>query len=133
MTLVATFVVMLVVNSVVLYLANAFVPEMVVLGTMSMSAAWAIVHSMGTLALVDTLALPFMYQLETWKGRALTSAEWMFQYFVVNFAVLYLITRFSDQFGLGVSSWFVVVVLAIVLDMVQGLAMMQLGKMQAQK
>jgi hypothetical protein len=90
----------------------------------------ALFYSMGALAVVDALALPFMYKLEEWKGRAMTSMEWMFQYFVLNFIVIYLLTRWSEVFGLGVSSWLVVVVFAAILDVAQGFAMVQWGNMQ---
>lgn len=85
---------------------------------------------MGTLALINILVIPFIREIERWKGRMLTPMEWMIKYFIVNFVGVWAITRFSEQFGLGVSSWFVVVILAVVLDLVQGAAMMQIGKMQ---
>lgn len=125
-----TFIVMLLVNVVVGYFANMFFPAQIVLGTFTISKLWALIYSMGALAVVDTLALPFMYKLEEWKGRALTSMEWMFQYFVLNFITIYLLTRWSELFGLGVSSWIVVVILAAALDLAQGLAMVQWGNMQ---
>jgi len=129
-TLVNTFLVMLAVNAAVAYLANLFFPNMVVLGTYSISKLWAVLYSMGALAVINTAALPFMYKLEEWKGRPLTSMEWMFQYFVLNFSAVYVLTRLSEVFGMGVSSWLVVAVFALVVDMAQGMAMMQYAKLQ---
>jgi hypothetical protein len=120
---------MLVIGSAVLYAGNMFFPEQIVLGTMSMDSNWAILHSMGTLALVLTFAMPFFQISESFLGRKLTPVDWMVGYFVVNFGALWAITRFSDQFGLGVASWMVIAALAFVLDMIQGFAMMQFGKM----
>lgn len=129
-TLAMTFVIMLAVNSAVVWLANMLLPTTVVLGTFNISKFWAILYSMGALSLVNTAAVPFMYKLEEWKGSVLTSMDWMFQYFVLNFMTVYVLTRVSEVFGLGVSSWLVVVILAAVLDFVQGIAMMQYSKVQ---
>lgn len=126
--MVKTYVMMLVVNSIVLYLANMFFPQNVVLGTRALSPWWAVFLSMGTLALVDTFAVPFARVVENLKGRMLTSQEWMTKYFLLNFLGVWLISRFSEQFGLGVSAWYVVVILALVLDFVQGMVMMQMKK-----
>lgn len=126
MVFVLSYVVLFGVNAVVLLLANAFFPENVVLGTYALSPRWSVFLSMGTLALLDTFAIPFARELERMKGRPLTTQEWMVKYFFLNFAGLWLITRFSEQFGVGVTSWGVVGLLAIVLDFVQGAAMMRL-------
>lgn len=126
--LVASFGVIYMVNAVVLYLANMYWPEHVVLGTMSMDSMWAILHSMTALALLDTFAIPVVHVAENMVGRMFSAIEWTAAYFVINAAGLYAITRFSDQFGLGVSAWWVILVLAVVLDFLQGIAMMQLQK-----
>lgn len=128
MILVTSYVVLFLVSSVVLHLANTFFPSQVVLGTMSMDRFWSILHSMGTLALITTFAIPFAHLLEQRLGRMLTSQEWMLKYFLVNFIGLWVITRFSDQFGLGIAHWYVAAILALGLDFVQGIAMMSLQK-----
>ncbi len=128
MTLVITYGVLLAVNAVVLYLANMFYPKQVVLGTHSLSLVWAILLSMGTLALINTFAIPFAHMIENRRGRMLSSKEWMIKYFFLDFFGLWVISHFSQQFGLGISMWYVSAVLAIVLDVVQGIAMMALQK-----
>lgn len=130
MMMVTSYFVLFAVNALIIYLANTYFPKNVVLGTASISLPWSIFHSMGTLALINILVIPFIREIEKWKGRMLTSMEWMVKYLVVNFVGVWVITRFSEQFGLGVSSWIVVLALAIVLDFVQGVAMMQIEKMQ---
>lgn len=130
MILVVTYLVLFGVNTGILYLAHRFFPESIVLGTHALSPVWALVHSMGALALIDTFAIPFLYEWEKMRGSLLASHEWMIAYLVLNFGGLWLISRFSEQFGLGVSSWYVVLALAIVLDVVQGIVMMQLEKMR---
>lgn len=124
--LVFTYVVLFIVNSIVVYLANRWYPQAVVLGTASITAGWALIHSMGTLALIATFAIPFMRWYEDMKGKMLTSKQWMIKYFILNFVGVWLIARFADNLGLGVSSWRVVAVLALVLDFAQGFAMMRL-------
>ena len=130
MVLVTSYFVLFAVNALVIYLANIYFPQYVVLGTFNINLPWSIFHSMGTLALINILVIPFIQEIEKWKGRMLTPMEWMIKYFVVNFVGVWVITRFSEQFGLGVSSWLVVLVLAVVLDLVQGVAMTQMGKVQ---
>ncbi len=128
MRLVNTFFVLFAVNSLVIFLANALFPQWIVLGTATFTQTWAIIHSMGLLALVDTFAIPFVREFETGWGEMLSSKGWMVVYFLVNFVGVWAITRFSEQFGLGVTSWMVVVGLALVFDFLQGAAMMWLSK-----
>jgi hypothetical protein len=128
MNLVATYVLLYIVNAVIIYGANMLFPKMVVLGNMSLTPFWGMFISMNALALIETLAMPFFYVLEKQLKRMLSPMEWMIGYFVLNFAGLWIISRFSGQLGLGVSSWLVVAGLAFVLDMVQGVAIMALNK-----
>ncbi len=130
MMLVATFFAGLVVNAIVIFLANLFFPYWVVLGTGTINVPWAIGHSMGVLALIGTLVLPFVREYEADRGKMLSSKEWMVIYFLINLVGLWVITRFPAQFGLGIRSWMVVVVLAVVLDLLQGVVMMQLEKLR---
>ena len=130
MMVVISFFTLLLVNSVVLYIAQMFFPKSIVLGTHALSFWWAVGMSMGKLALIGTLAIPFVHAYEIKRRKMLSSMEWMVVYFVLNFVGLWLITRFSEQFGLGVTSWMVIAGLALVLDVVQGAAMMTVGKMQ---
>lgn len=126
--LVVSFFVLFLVNSLVLWLANLVFPTHVVMGTASIPYAWVFFHSIGTLALVNTFAIPFINYAEGQRKTKYSPRDWLLMYFVLNFVVLYLITRLPDQFGFGVSSWLVVGILALVLDLAQGLAMMQLEK-----
>ena len=89
---------------------------------------WSIAHSLGALALIVTLIIPFVRKYEINREKMFNSAEWMLAYFLINLAGVWLIARFPDQFGLGISSWLVAVALAVVLDFVSGMAMMRLEK-----
>lgn len=123
-----SFIALMLTNVVVLMLANYFFPEAVVLGTYSISYWWALHHSMFKLTVINVFVMPLVTYYEWKKGVTFTPKQWMITYFVVNTIALYGITRFAETLGLGVSSWVVVVALAAVLDIVQGMVMMSLGK-----
>ena len=131
MMLVITYFVLFLVNSLVIYLANSFFPQQVVLGTQAFNTTWSIIHSMAVVALVNTFAIPFVRLWEKRRGKMLSSTEWMMAYFVVNLAGIWGVARFSEQFGLGIRSWMVAVVLALTLDFIQGIVMMQLEKIRS--
>ncbi|MBI5151300.1 MAG: hypothetical protein HZA34_01870 [Candidatus Pacebacteria bacterium] len=120
-------------NGLVISLANTWFPQYVVLGTVNISALWAVLLSAGVLALIGTLTMPFFQEYESRRGRMLSDKEWMVGYLVVNFVGVWLVARVSEIFGLGVTSWMVVLGLAAVLDLVQGFVMMGLEKYKTQK
>ncbi len=130
LVLVKSFLVMFVVNAFVVLLAHLVFPTYVALGTGSLSVVWALALSMGILSIVDTFTIPFVRVIENHRKRMFSTVEWMVAYFLINFGGLWLISRGAEQLGLGVQSWIVVLVLAVVLDMVQGMAMMKLEKMK---
>ncbi len=130
LVLVKSFLVMFVVNTVVVLLAHLVFPTYVVLGTGSLSVVWALALSMGILSIVDTFTIPFVRVFENYRKHMFSTVEWMVLYFVINFAGIWLISRGAEQLGLGVQSWIVVLVLAVVLDMAQGMAMMKLERMK---
>jgi len=126
--LVKTYFVLFIVNSLVIHLANLWFPQFVVLGTGHLTRTWAIILSMAELSLINTFAVPFIRQYEKKRGKMYTNQQWMIKYFLINFVGIWLIARFSDQLGMGISAWPVAAVLAIALDFVQGAAMMKLEK-----
>ena len=130
MLFVITYAVLLVVSSIVVYLASMWFPQNIVLGNAQLSKLGALFLSMNFLALFATFAVPFIREYERMKKRILTKNEWVLKYFALNFIGLWIIARFAEQLGLGLSSWVVVALLAIVLDIVQGFAMMQIEKMK---
>lgn len=132
MMLVLTFAALFVVNSLVIYLANNLFPGLVVLGTLAFTPVWAVIHSMLILTLVDTFAIPFVRLYEKSRRKMFSSKEWMVAYFFVNLVGVWGVARFSEQFGLGIKSWFVAAALAVVLDFLQGAVMMQLEKLRSQ-
>ena len=128
MTLVITYFVFFVINSLTVWLANVFFPDQVVLGTWHISRCWAIMLSMETLALINIFTIPFVKKYELKRGEAFSKNEWKIVYFLVNTVGVWLISRGSNQFGVGIKSWFVAVVLGLVLSVVQSMVMMQTKK-----
>lgn len=126
-----SFFTLYVVNALVLWIANMLFPQSVVLGTHSLSPMWAIVLSMSALALVGTLTIPLVHLYERSSGAMFSAAQWMILYFFENIAAFWLITRYSEQFGVGIVAWYWAVILALVWDVAQGVAMMSLEKLRA--
>ncbi|MEO8581414.1 MAG: hypothetical protein ABI425_02410 [Patescibacteria group bacterium] len=129
MTLVISTLVLFVTNVAVLFIAQSLFPKAIVLGTHALSYWWAVGMSMSKLAVIGAIVMPFVSKYEAARQRIFSPIEWSVLYLVVNVATLWVISRFSEQFGLGVSSWMVIVGLAVVLDVAQGMVMMVYGKM----
>jgi hypothetical protein len=124
-----SFIALFLTNALVLMFANSFFPQSLVLGTYSISYWWAIYHAMFKLSVVGTFVMPLVTYYEWKNGTIFTPGQWMITYFVVNFVVLWGVTRFSESLGFGVSSVYVLALFALVLDMAQGMVMMQMGKL----
>lgn len=120
----STFFVSLVLNSLVILVANVLFPAQVVLGNANSNLWWAVFHSMVMLSLIGTLAVPLFEWKQKMLGRVLTTKEWMIGYLAINFVGVWVITRFSEQFGLGISGWWVGLLLAVAFDFVQSKGMM---------
>ncbi len=130
MLFISSFGVIFFVNLVVIYLAHQWFPSFLVLGTMSLSSYWALFLVSSFIAMAATLALPLFHEWEAQRKSQLSTTEWMAGYFILNFVTVWLLTRVAEVFGMGVSSIVVVGVLALVLDFVQGMAMMGLNNQQ---
>ena len=129
MDLVLSTVVVFIVNVVVLFIAHMIAPNAYVLGTHSLSLWWAIKLSMGELALLCGLVMPFVGMIEQNRQKVFSPIEWSTLYLIVDVVGIWAISRFSEVYGLGVSSWMVVLPLAVALDVVQGMVMMFYGQM----
>ncbi|PWU23533.1 hypothetical protein C5B42_02690 [Candidatus Cerribacteria bacterium 'Amazon FNV 2010 28 9'] len=125
-----SFVIVAIVNALVIGLANIYFPKQVVLGTMSLTTLWAIILSASTISLLTLLVMPFLRVYEMNRKKMMSPIELMIAYFFVNVVSLWLVTRVSQVFGLGVSSFIIVLILGFILDMVQGIIMMQVDKMR---
>jgi len=119
------FVAFLIGHSLVIYLANRFFPMTVVLGNHVLSPTMAVLSSMVVFTLIAVGAIPVIEHLAESQRRRLSSFDWMTMFTFINAGGLWLVTRFAEQLGLGVSSWLAVVILALVMDVVQGLLVMK--------
>lgn len=122
------FLVWLLVQSAVLYLASWLFPAQIVLGTSSISAFEAVVYSMFVLTLIVVGALPILELFQRQRGRLFGTMDWALIYFFITTASLWLIGRFAVQLGLGLSSWMVAVGLGLALSLTQGVMAVRLGK-----
>jgi len=117
-----------IINSVTIVVANVIFPTLIVLGTANISFWWAVLHSMGKLALIRILAVPAIEYFQEKQGRAANRSSWKFELLAVNFVGLWVVSRFPEQFGLGLSSWWVALMLAVILNATQGWVMKMIYK-----
>ena len=104
---------------IVMFLANVFLPENVVLGNNIFSPGAALIYSMITFTLLSVGAVPVVEWVASNNKVQLTENMWMILYFFINFFALWIVARFAELLGLGISSWQIVAVLALILDVLQ--------------
>ena len=124
--MVKSFIAMFLVNVGVVFVANRFFPTFVVLGTHRLSPLMSLLTSMAVLSLIVTGAMPVIEWVKKEHKLKLKDKDWMIIYWLVNIVGLWVVSRFAETLGLGISSWVVAVVLAFFLDMAQGVVMMKL-------
>lgn len=119
------FVAWLIGHVLVVYLVSQFFPNNVVLGNHLVSPLMGLVYSMVVFTLIAVGALPIVEYVSEVQQKRLSTLDWMILYAVINTVGLWVVARFAEQLGLGLSSWMVAVSLGIVLDFVQGLLIMK--------
>lgn len=119
-----------VVSALAVGLANTWFPENVVLGTATLSRWAALLLSSGVLAWLMAMSIAIFTQIEVNQQRVLKPQEWAVGYFVLNLVAVWVIGRLANELGLGVSSWLVVAILALVLDVAQAFTMLTYGSVQ---
>ena len=110
-------------SGIAIYLASKWFPTKVVLGTRFITPLWAIFHSVGVLATIDVAMVPVIESWAKKNKKTLTDKDWMMEYFLINAAALWIIARFANNLGLGLSSWTVAIMLGIVVNFAQGFVM----------
>lgn len=101
------------------FLANVFLPKQVVLGNNIFSPGAALIYSAITYGLLSVGAVPVVEWLSEKKETRLTENKWMLVWLVVNFFAFWIVARFAELLGMGISSWRVVAVLALIMDVLQ--------------
>lgn len=125
-----SFVILFLTNILGIYFANLYYPKMIVLGTFGLTSFEALFLSAGTLAVINTLLIPLFHIYENSRKKILSSMEWMIGYALMNAGALWLISRIPTVFGLGILSWIQLGILALVLDLIQGVGMMGVEKVK---
>lgn len=128
LTLIYSYLTLLAVNMLIVYLASLLFPAHIVLGNFAHSPWWGLCLSMSKLTLISTIVIPLVYYHEWQRGKQYTPKEWMTIYLVVDVIAIWLIARFATHFGFGISHWYVALLLGAALDWGQGMGMMLLGK-----
>lgn len=108
----------------VVLLANLFFPQAVILGHHALSPFVGAVYAMATVALIAVGVMPVVEYLIKENNLKLTSTHWLLLYWVVNAGAVWLVGRFAEIVGMGISSWTVAVLIGLALDLVQGGLMM---------
>lgn len=126
--IVLSYLVLFACNVLAIYLANLLFPTSVVLGTFALTPFWSLMLAGTKLSLIGLLVM-LLVPYKEWKTKKdFSPMDWMKLYFAVNTLSVYFITRYAEIYGFGVSSWIVVVALALFMDVIQGVSMMQIGK-----
>jgi hypothetical protein len=105
----------------VLYIANMLFPANVVLGNHLVTPMMGLLMSSIVISLLGVSATPLIEWARKAFNLTLNASHWMLLYLVINTLVVWLVARFAEILGLGISSWVVALALGFVLDVVQGL------------
>ena len=115
------YVLFLIANAIILYAASMLFPQAVVLGTHTITPMAAVVYSMLVLTSLLVGAVPIIESVVNSLRLKLGNMQWMFIYLVLNVGGLWVLGRFAEELGMGLSSWMVAVALGFVLNIAQGL------------
>lgn len=111
-----TFVVLWLVNSLLLYLANMLYPQSFVLGTHRMSVFWSGIAAGFIWTLLSWIAEPLRKKIGLKLRGALPMLTF---YFLANFVALWLTARIAPLSGFGTASFVWVAALAFVGNVAQ--------------
>lgn len=81
-----------------------------------------LLQSMAVFSLLTVAASPVIEAVADQMKYKLSFLHWIVLYAGINFGGLWITGRFAEQLGLGVSSWIVVLILAVIMDFAQGAA-----------
>ncbi len=112
-------------SAVTTLLANLFFPKAVVLGNHELSPFVASFYAMAIVSLIAVGIMPVAEYFAKENKFKLTSTHWLVLYWVVNATSLWLMGRFAQLVGLGLSSWMTAILLGLVIDLIQGGLMKQ--------
>jgi hypothetical protein len=116
------YVLFIIINSAIVYLAHTLFPQSVVLGTHVLSPMIALLQSMLFFTLLVVGSMPVLEILAKTLKYKLSEKSWILIYYAVNVIGLWITARFAELVGMGISSWMVAVILGLVLSLLQSLA-----------
>ena len=114
-----------VLNVIVVYFANSFFPESIVLGHHFYTPMHALLQSMAIMTLIITSMIPIVETLGNLAKVKLQMRDWLIIYALVDIFAIWFTARFAELLGFGISSWIIAVVLGIVIDLLQGALMLK--------
>lgn len=103
------------------YAAAYLFPSYLVFGTDTISPFAGMLQSSALLSLIVVAAIPVIEMAAAAVGRKVTDSNWMVLYLLINTAGIWVISRFAEVVGMGISSWVVALVLGFVLNVAQGI------------
>jgi len=114
-----------VLNVIVVYFANRFFPESVVLGHHFYAPWHALLQSMAVMTFIIVGAMPVVETLANFARIKLMMRDWIIVYALVDIFAVWFTARFAELLGFGISSWIIAVVLGLVIDFLQGALMLK--------
>jgi len=115
-------------NSLVIFLATLLFPRQIVLGNYFLPLFLALFFSMAVFSLYQAVMAPFIKDICRQRDIKLNPNRWSVIYFFLNSIGLWIIARLASVFGLGISSWTVIVALAIILSLAHSALLRALDK-----
>ena len=128
LTIFYSYITLFITNAVTISLANYLFPTEIVLGTYALTPSWSLYLAVVELTVVCTMIFPLVYYHEYRRGSEYTAKEWMMLYFAVNTITIWSIARFADKIGFGISSWYIAIILGIILQWMQSKGMLLIRK-----
>jgi len=111
------FITFLIVHLSVVFLVNSLFPGLVVLGTHVFSATAGLFVSMVMFTLIPVLLIPFL--ATSCAGSCMDEKKNCLKLFVVDVFGLWVVARFAEYLGMGIKAWWVALVLAAVISLLQ--------------
>lgn len=112
----------LVVTLVTYYLVNVLFPDYLVFGTDQISGVAALLQSAALLSLLVVGAIPIIEIIAGALNKRISDSNWMIIYLAINTVGIWIISRFAEVAGMGISSWIVALVTGFILTLAQGIA-----------
>lgn len=119
--LMTTWFAFLVVTLITYYFFNLLFPTYLVFGTDQISGIAALLQSGALLSLLVVGAIPIIEIIGGALNRKMSDSDWMIIYLAINTIAIWIVSRFAEVVGMGISSWMIALVIGFILTLVQGI------------